>query len=158
MKPEAEAFEAMEIAQILSPDRVMSDVPDRSKKAALETLASLIAGADPALTQTEVFNSLITRERLGSTGLGQGVALPHGRLKDGEQTLGAFIRLESAIDFDAVDHKPVDLLFALLVPEESTDEHLQILSHLAELFSQPEVLNRLRTEKSKEGIFSVLTG
>lgn len=148
----------MQIRQILTPDRVRNDIPDHSKKAALETLASLIAGADPSLTQAEVFNSLISRERLGSTGLGQGVALPHGRLKNGDKTLGAFIRLESAIDFDAVDQKPVDLLFALLVPEESTDEHLQILSQLAELFSQPEVLNRLRTEKSNEGIYSVLIG
>jgi PTS system nitrogen regulatory IIA component len=148
----------MQISQILAPDRVLSNVPDQSKKAALETLATLIAGADPGLTQTEVFNSLITRERLGSTGLGEGVALPHGRLKNGEHTLGAFIRLGSAIDFDAVDHKPVDLLFALLVPEESTDEHLQILAQLAELFSKPEVLERLRTEQTTEGIFSVLTG
>ena len=148
----------MQISQILAPDRVLSNVPDQSKKAALETLATLIAGADPGLTQAEVFNSLITRERLGSTGLGEGVALPHGRLKNGEHTLGAFIRLGSAIDFDAVDHKPVDLLFALLVPEESTDEHLQILAQLAELFSKPEVLERLRTEQTTEGIFSVLTG
>lgn len=148
----------MQIAQILTPDRIQSNVPSHSKKAALETLAALIAGADPALTQSEVFNSLITRERLGSTGLGQGVALPHGRLKNGERTLGAFIRLESGIDFDAVDHKPVDLLFALLVPEESTEEHLQILSRLAELFSKPEILQSLRTEQSKEEIFSILTG
>jgi PTS system nitrogen regulatory IIA component len=148
----------MQISQILAPDRVLSNVPDHSKKAALETLAALIADADAGLTQAEVFNSLITRERLGSTGLGEGVALPHGRLKNGEHTLGAFIRLESAIDYDAVDHKPVDLLFALLVPEESTDEHLQILSRLAELFSNPEVLDRLRTAPTPEGIFSVLTG
>lgn len=148
----------MQISQILAPDRVLSNVHDQSKKAALETLASLIAGADPGLTQAEVFNSLISRERLGSTGLGEGVALPHGRLKNGEHTLGAFIRLGAAIDYDAVDHKPVDLLFALLVPEESTDEHLQILAQLAELFSKPEVLERLRKEQTTEGIFSVLTG
>jgi PTS system nitrogen regulatory IIA component len=148
----------MQIAQILTPDRIQSNVPSQSKKAALEALAALIAAADPGLSQSEVFNSLLTRERLGSTGLGQGVALPHGRLKNGERTLGAFIRLESGIDFDAVDHQPVDLLFALLVPEESTDEHLQILSRLAELFSKPEVLQRLRTEQSKETIFSILTG
>lgn len=148
----------MQISQILTSARIRTDVPDRSKKAVLETLASLIAGADPGLTQTEVFNSLISRERLGSTGLGQGIALPHGRLKNGKLTLGAFVRLESGIDFDAVDHKPVDLLFALLVPEESTDEHLKILSQLAELFSQPDILNRLRTEETRDGILSILTG
>jgi PTS system nitrogen regulatory IIA component len=148
----------MQISQILAPDRVLSSVTSHSKKAALETLAALIADADTGLTQAEVFNSLITRERLGSTGLGEGVALPHGRMKNGEHTLGAFIRLESAIDYDAVDHKPVDLLFALLVPEQSTDEHLEILAKLAEMFSKPEVLERLRTSPTPEGIFSVLTG
>lgn len=148
----------MQISQILTLDRIESNAPSHSKKAALETLAALIADADPALTQSEVFDSLTARERLGSTGLGQGVALPHGRLKNAERTLGAFLRLESGIDFDAVDNQPVDLLFALLVPEESTDEHLQILSRLAELFSKPEVLKRLRTEQTKEAIFSILTG
>lgn len=149
---------ALQISQILAPDRILSNVSSHSKKAALETLAGLIAGADSSLTQAEVFNSLISRERLGSTGLGQGVALPHGRLKNGHTTLAAFIRLESAINYDAVDHKPVDLLFALLVPEESTEEHLQILAQLAERFSRPEVLDRLRTEPDIEGIYTLLTG
>ena len=144
---------ALQISQILAPDRILSNVSSHSKKAALETLAGL-----SSLTQAEVFNSLISRERLGSTGLGQGVALPHGRLKNGHTTLAAFIRLESAINYDAVDHKPVDLLFALLVPEESTEEHLQILAQLAERFSRPEVLDRLRTEPDIEGIYTLLTG
>lgn len=147
----------MQISEILSPERVRCDIDSHSKKAALETLSSLIAGADSGISQGEVFESLIARERLGSTGLGEGIALPHGRLKNTDHALGAFIRLQSAIDYDAVDQKPVDLLFALLVPEKSTEEHLQILSKLAELFSKPEVPGRLRSEENKDGIFSLLT-
>lgn len=147
----------MQISEILSPDRVRCDIDSHSKKAALETLSSLIASADSGISQGEVFDSLISRERLGSTGLGEGIALPHGRLKNTDHALGAFIRLQSAIDYDAVDQKPVDLLFALLVPEESTEEHLQILSKLAELFSKPEVLGKLRSEGDKNGLFSLLT-
>jgi PTS system nitrogen regulatory IIA component len=148
----------MQVSEILSPDRVRSDVNSHSKKAALEELAALIADANPELTRTEVFDSLIARERLGSTGLGQGIALPHGRLKSTDHTLGAFIRLHAGIEFDAIDHKPVDLLFALLVPEESTEEHLQILARLAELFSKPEVLEKLRSEDTSAGLFKLLTG
>ncbi|MEX2524523.1 MAG: PTS IIA-like nitrogen regulatory protein PtsN [Gammaproteobacteria bacterium] len=147
----------MQISEILSPDRVRCDIDNQSKKAALETLSSLIADADSGISQGEVFDSLIARERLGSTGLGEGIALPHGRLKNADHALGAFIRLRSAIDYDAVDQKPVDLLFALLVPEESTEEHLQILSKLAELFSKPEMLGKLRSEGDTAGIFSLLT-
>lgn len=147
----------MQVSEILSPDRTRCDVDSHSKKAALETLSAMISGADPDLSRSEVFDSLLARERLGSTGLGQGVALPHGRLKSTNHTLGAFIRLQSGIDFDAIDHEPVDLLFALTVPEDSTEEHLQILSRLAELFSQPNFLDRLRSEGSSSGIFSLLT-
>lgn len=149
---------AITLSQILSPDRVLCNVTCTSKKAALEKLSGLIAGGSPDLTQSEVFDCLFSRERLGSTGLGSGIALPHGRLKNGKQTLAAFIRLQSGVDYDAVDHKPVDLLFALLVPEESTDEHLKILSALAELFSDKDFLNQIRTEESADTVFGLLTG
>ena len=145
------------LSQILSVDRVLCDVNCTSKKGALEKLAGLIASGSSELTQSEVFDSLFSRERLGSTGLGNGIALPHGRLKNGKQTLAAFISLQSGIEYDAIDHKPVDLLFALLVPEESTDEHLEILSMLAELFSDKDFLNQIRTEKSSDIVFGLLT-
>lgn len=145
------------LSQILSVDRVLCDVNCASKKGALEKLAGLIASGSSELTQSEVFDSLFSRERLGSTGLGNGIALPHGRLKNGKQTLAAFISLQSGIEYDAIDHKPVDLLFALLVPEESTDEHLEILSMLAELFSDKDFLNQIRTEKSSDIVFGLLT-
>lgn len=148
----------MQISDILTPERTLCDVSTGSKKAALEIMASLIASADSSLTQTEVFNSLINRERLGSTGLGNGIALPHGRLKYGNKTLGAFVRLESGIDYDAIDQKPVDLLFALLVPEESTQEHLDMLAKLAEMFRNDEILKKLRSEPSRDNIFELLVG
>lgn len=146
----------MQISEILSPDRIRFDSTCSSKKAALETLANLIANDNPKLNQLEVFDSLVNRERLGSTGLGHGVAIPHGRINNENKTLGAFIRMQTPVDYDAADKQPVDILFALLVPEESTDEHLQILSKLAEKFSNTEFLNKLRNEKSTEAVYRLL--
>ncbi len=146
----------MHISEILSTDRICCDTDGSSKKAALETLANLIASGSNNLTQTEVFDSLITRERLGSTGMGHGVAIPHGRLNHDNKTLGAFIRMQKPVDYDAIDREPVDILFALLVPKESTDEHLKILSQLAEKFSDTGFLDQLRTEKSEEAIYNLL--
>lgn len=146
----------MQISDILVPERTLCNVSTNSKKASLEILAGLIASADPGLTKTEVFNSLINRERLGSTGLGKGVALPHGRLKQYGKTLGAFVKLESGVNYDAIDGNPVELLFALLVPEESTQEHLDILAKLAEKFSDENVLEQLKVEQSTDKVFNIL--
>lgn len=146
----------MLISDIIKPERVLCDVQAGSKKAALELLAGLIAQASPGLTQAEVFASLLAREKLGSTGLGKGIALPHGRLKQGNQTLGAFVRLQSPVDYDAADKAPVDLLFALVVPEESTQEHLDMLAKLAELFSNNNNLVIIRAADSSNAIFDIL--
>lgn len=147
----------MLISEILMPECVLSDIESGSKKAALEILAGLIADTDPGLTQTEVFGCLLAREKLGSTGLGQGIALPHGRLKHINKTIGAFVRLRSAIDYDSMDNAPVDLLFALVVPEESSQEHLDILANLAEMFSDDKNLKKLRSRrKTNEDIYNIL--
>ena len=147
----------MHISEILTSERILCNVNLSSKKAVLETLSGLIAGTSSSLTGQEVFNSLLSRERLGGTGLGNGIALPHGRLKNGLSTIAAFIKLKQGVDYDAVDHQPVDLIFALLVPEHSTEEHLQVLAQLAEMFNKPEFLTRLRREESNEAIYSLLT-
>lgn len=147
----------MEISEILAPDRVVCNISINSKKAALETLAGMIAAADPEVSQSDVYESLIARERLGSTGLGQGIALPHGRRKGGTHTLAAFMRLQTPIQYDAIDQKPVDLLFALLVPEASTEEHLNILSRLATMFSEPAIVNSIRTGETTEAVYMILT-
>ena len=148
----------MHISEILTSDRILCNVALSSKKAVLETLSGLIAGTGSGLTGQEVFNSLLSRERLGGTGLGNGIALPHGRLKNGPSTIAAFIQLKQGVDYDAIDHQPVDLIFALLVPEQSTEEHLQVLAQLAEMFNKPEFLARLRREESNEAIYNLLTG
>jgi len=148
----------MQISEILSADRILCNVEISSKKSALEELGKLIAATDPSLTYAEIFSCLITREKLGSTGLGNGVAIPHCRFADSTNTIGAFLQLKEAIDYDAIDQQPVDLIFALLVPENSTDEHLQILSTLAEIFSDNSLLARLRVESKPEEIFKILTG
>lgn len=146
----------MDIETILTPERIAARANVTSKKGVLELLAELIAKDTPSITQAEIFDSLCARERLGSTGLGHGVAIPHGRLKGSQETLGAFVQLEKGVDYDAVDQQPVDLLFALLVPEESTNEHLQILARLAEMFSDSDRLRKLRRAHSEQSLHNLL--
>lgn len=135
----------MTTIDLLHPARIACQQDSSSKKRSLEMLGILLASAVPDYTEAEIFDCLVTRERLGSTGLGNGVALPHGRLRGLKQPIAALITLRQGIDFDAIDRQPVDLLYALLVPEESTDEHLKILAQLAGLFSNPDFCSRLRS-------------
>lgn len=147
----------MQIAEILTPDRIQCKVVCKSKKDSLDILAKSITSGDVSLTQTEVFNCLLARERLGSTGLGHGIAIPHGRLKRSNITIAAFLQLKNGINYDAVDQQPVDLMFALIVPEKSTDEHLQILSRLAEMFSDKKLVDRIRLKSRPETVYELLT-
>jgi len=148
----------MQISEILSSDSIICGQSFSSKKSTLEELSKLLADTDSSISYIEVFDCLVAREKLGSTGLGKGVAIPHGRLKGGKKTIAAFIQLQHGINYDAIDEAPVDILFALLVPEDSTDEHLKILSHLAELFSNSATLDQLRSETSIDRIYKILTG
>ena len=148
----------MQISEILSSDSILCGQSFSSKKSTLEELSKLLADTDSSISYIEVFDCLVAREKLGSTGLGKGVAIPHGRLKGSKKTIAAFIQLQHGINYDAIDEAPVDILFALLVPEDSTDEHLKILSHLAELFSNSETLDQLRSETSIDRIYKILTG
>lgn len=135
----------MQISALLNPERVACHQDSSSKKRTLELLSQLLSSALPAYSEGELFDSLIGRERLGSTGLGHGVALPHGRIAGLSEPIAAFVTLQQGVDYDAVDNQPVDLLFALLVPAESTDEHLQILARLAAMFSDAELCQSLRS-------------
>jgi PTS system nitrogen regulatory IIA component len=134
----------MNIADLLSPERVLSCKDIVSKKRLLEQLSALLAGSSLQLSRHEIFDALLNREKLGSTGLGKGVAIPHGRMAGLERPLCAFVKLDSPVDFDAADDQAVDLVFSLLVPEDSTEEHLQVLSTIAEIFSNPGVCTALR--------------
>lgn len=122
------------VASLLPPSDVLLDLQVSSKKRLFEQVGILFEN-NHGISRSLVFDSLFARERLGSTGLGQGVAMPHGRIKGLKDTLGAFVRLGQAVPFDAPDGKPVSLAFVLLVPEHATERHLEILSELAQMFS-----------------------
>ncbi|MTW20240.1 PTS sugar transporter subunit IIA [Allochromatium palmeri] len=127
-----------------------------SKKRLLETLAELLASDHPRLQTEAIFERLLERERLGSTGLGHGIALPHARVKDVGAVIGAFVQTVQGVDYDAADGEPVDLAFALLVPEEANEEHLRLLAHLASLFSDPNVRAGLRESSTRDEILRIL--
>ena len=122
------------VANLLPVSNVLPDLAASSKKRLFEQLGLLFENQH-GIAKGTVFESLFARERLGSTGLGQGVAIPHGRIKGLKDALGAFVRLAQPVPFDAPDSKPVSLVFALLVPEQATEKHLEILSELAQMFS-----------------------
>ena len=145
----------MTIADLLSPERIALLPSASSKKRVLEALSMHLASAVPSLSEVEIFNSLIARERLGSTGLGHGVAIPHARMAGVEDAIGAVMKLEQGVDYDALDQQPVDLLFALLVPENSTEKHLELLSQLAEMFSDEKTLARLRAVQNAETLLDL---
>lgn len=147
----------MHIGDFITPGRVGHRLRATSKKRALELVSDLIAAGDGRLVDTEVFDCLVARERLGSTGLGHGVAIPHGRLKNLDRVTGAFVTMEQGVDFDAIDGAPVDIVCALVVPPGEAEAHLQVLAALAALFSQAEVRERLRAAKSAAELYAVLT-
>ncbi len=146
----------MNLGELIVPERVVCRTDVASKKRALELLGELLATAEPGLDNRIVFDSLLGRERLGSTGLGHGVALPHGRLSNTPRTIGAVVKLAQGVDFDALDQQPVDLLFALVVPEHCTDEHLKILAYLAEMFSNQDFCEQLRAAADNDDLYQQL--
>jgi len=147
----------MIISDILTPERILCHVQASSKKRVLEYFSKLLAQETSSLTSYDVFEGLLGRERLGSTAIGKGVAIPHARVAQCNVTLAAFLQLENGIDFDSIDKKPVDLLFALMVPENSTDEHLEILAQLAQMFSSDEFREKLRHTEDCGEKFNLLT-
>ncbi len=146
----------MLLIDLLAPRRVAAGVRISSKKKLLELLASMLAEDAGDVVQRQIFDSLVARERLGSTGLGSGVAIPHGRLKSGQQASGVFLRLAEPIDFSAVDSQPVDLVLALVVPESYCDQHLLLLSQVAEMFSEAELCARLRAAEDSLALYEIL--
>ena len=122
------------LAKLLPADNILLDLEAGSKKRVFAQ-AGLLFENNNGIARATVFDSLFAREKLGSTGLGQGVAIPHGRIKGLKEARGAFLRLATPVPFDSPDGKPVSLLFVLLVPEQATEQHLQILSELAQRFS-----------------------
>jgi PTS system nitrogen regulatory IIA component len=134
----------MNVTDLLEPERIICCSDAGSKKRLLESLSARLAESTSQATQNDIFDALVNREKLGSTGLGKGVAIPHGRMASLTAPACAFIKLDKPVEFDASDGRPVDLVFALLVPEDSTEEHLRILSTIAEIFSNPVICAALR--------------
>ncbi len=144
----------MQIESLLSISRTRSHVTCNSKKRSLEILADVIASDCSEIDAEQLFAHLINRERLGSTGIGEGIAIPHCRFPTEGATIGALITLGSAIDFDAVDNNPVDVVFAMVVPEDAEAEHLQTLAHLAEKLQHKSFVNALRNAGTEQELFN----
>lgn len=145
------------IAQLLPADNVVVGGEASSKKRLFEQAGQLFEDHQ-GLDHGIVFDSLFARERLGSTGLGQGIAIPHGRIKGLKDAVAAFIRLAAPLPFDAPDGNPVQMLFILLVPEQATDLHLQILGELAHMFSDPNLRARLMACHDADEVYRLITG
>ncbi|MCD5993294.1 PTS IIA-like nitrogen regulatory protein PtsN [Pseudomonas sp. CDFA 602] len=144
------------IENILTPGRSVVNVPGGSKKRVLEQIARLIGEQVPGMDQQAVFESLVAREKLGSTGFGNGIAIPHCRFPACSEPVSAVVHLDSPVDFDAIDGAPVDLLFVLLVPEAATDAHLELLRQIASMLDRADVRERLRSAKSGEALYQVV--
>ncbi|MCC6868361.1 MAG: PTS sugar transporter subunit IIA [Burkholderiales bacterium] len=142
-----------QIAHLLDPSNIALDLDVASKAALFDAVGALFA-AD-GLDARSIAASLTAREKLGSTGLGQGIAIPHGRIKGLKQARGAFVRLREPVPFDAPDGKPVSQVFVLLVPEQATDLHLQLLSELAQMFSERAFRERLATAQSPANLLAL---
>ena len=146
----------MEINDLLPPDGVTADLKVTSKKQALQDLAKRAAEVS-GLQERAVFDVLMERERLGTTGVGNGIAIPHGKLPNLDRLYGFFARLGQPIDFQAIDERPVDLIFVLLAPESAGADHLKALACIARLLRDQGVCDKLRGTDSAEALFAILT-
>lgn len=144
------------LENILTPERSLVDVPGGSKKRVLEQIAKVIAQDLPDLDSQIIFESFIAREKLGSTGFGNGIAIPHCRMAGCAAPLSAVLRLTAPVDFDAIDGAPVDLLFVLLVPEAATDEHLELLRQIASMLDREDVRERLRRASTGQELYQIV--
>lgn len=145
------------IAKLLPPANVVVGLEASSKKRAFEQ-AGLLFENNHGIGRSTVFDSLFAREKLGSTGLGQGIAIPHGRIKGLKDALGAFIRLAEPVPFDAPDGRPVTMLFVLLVPEQANEHHLQLLSELAQMFSDRAFREQLMSAPDSLAVHGLFAG
>ena len=145
----------MTISALLSPQRIFLDTEISSKKKLLELIANIVAD-QTQMPESAIYNNLLNRERLGSTGLGHGFAVPHARVENLDKTIGCLFRLKEPVNFESPDNQPVDLVFTIIIPQEATEEHLIILSSLAKLFSQSEVRDAIHNATSKDEIAQII--
>lgn len=146
----------MDIADLITPAAVIPNLRATSKKQALQDLAKKAADL-AGLTERAVFDVLLERERLGTTGVGNGIAIPHGKLPDMGRLYGVFARLERPINFDSIDEQPVDLIFLLLAPESAGADHLKALARVSRLLRDKGVCEKLRGTENADGLYALLT-
>ncbi len=146
----------IELSELLTPSRVAIGLHPSSKKRLLEELAALLLKDSPIMDRDMVFQILTERERLGSTGIGEGVALPHGRLHGITAAIGAVAVLRKPLEFDAIDQKPVTLVFGLLVPAEASEAHLHLLARLATMLSDASMRNRMLQASDADALYRLL--
>jgi PTS system nitrogen regulatory IIA component len=144
------------LSDLLSPKAVLSPLRANSKKQILQEMAAKAASLT-GLPERDIFETLLQRERLGSTGVGNGIAIPHGKLESVARLVGVFARMERPIDFDALDGEPVDLIFLLLAPESAGADHLKALARVARVLRDPQVAHKLRATEDVSAIHALLT-
>jgi len=147
----------MKINQLLAQERTFVLPAQTDKAALMQHIAKLASTAVCALDETDIHHALVARERLGSTGIGEGVAIPHCRISHCDAPLGLLIKLERPVDFDSLDGHPVDLVFTLITPASDSNAHLSALSHLATLFNQATFRDSLRTAQTSQELFECAT-
>ena len=146
----------MEIRDILQPEAVIAGLKVTSKKQALQELARH-AAAVTGVNERKIFETLLERERLGTTGVGNGIAIPHGKLSELTRLYGVFARIDKPIDFDSIDEQPVDLVFLLLAPEAAGADHLKALARVSRLLRDAATCEKLRGAKTADGLYLLLT-
>lgn len=145
----------MRLTDFISPEAVVANLKATNKKQLLQELSERAAKLS-GLSAREIFDALLHRERLGSTGIGEGIAIPHGKLTKVKSIFGLFVRLERPIDFDSLDGAPVDLVFLLLAPEASGADHLKALACVARILRDPGLVTALRATRNSEGLYSLM--
>lgn len=147
----------MEVVDILSQNHTRANVPGVSKKRLLEQLSTVLSDENNSAAADAIYQQLLNRERLGSTGIGSGVAIPHCRVEGVKKITGALLKLKDKIDFDSVDGEPVDLVFALVVPDKQQDEHLEALAAVAAMLEDEKTRARLRAARSDQTLYQLAT-
>jgi PTS system nitrogen regulatory IIA component len=147
----------MIITDIISLDRTQCAVECHSKKRIFEVITEIALKQNPRLNQDEVLTSLVNREKMGSTGIGNGIAIPHGRIVGLEHIMAIIVTSEEPIEFDAIDGKPVDIFFAILVPSDEAETHLKALAGIARKLSDKEIVKAIRNAEDKKAIVAALT-
>lgn len=146
----------MELIELIDSDSVVANLRVTSKKQALQDLARR-AGEITGIDERKIFDVLMERERLGTTGVGSGIAIPHGKLSDLEKIHGIFARLEKPVDFQAIDDHPVDLIFVLLAPEGAGADHLKALARVSRLLRDEDICKKLRATAESDALFGILS-